>query len=260
MTSDLSHWRIVGFERRVTSPAPGVVVVGGTCALCGEAIVNCFLAQRDDGEIVTVGETCAEKVGLDSKGLAQLRRERNAELRAERDRANAAWWAQENERRAELERQQSTELEALYGAHGTETRYVSGECRCDECRAAAPHGTEDRFWSGCSCADCVSRILEQPGYYRDERPVLVSLQTGQVAKARIVDGVYGPSWQVLDRSGAVIAYVPCYRKRRETVAKRGYVYATAEYVLRRSPTRSEPAHKVRRLTTPTVDDWGEPIQ
>lgn len=224
--------------------------------------MKCYLAQHlDTGETVTVGATCAEKVGLDPEGLARLRRERNAEIRAERDRAQAARWAQERERLVELERQRSTESEVQFGPHGSKTRYVEGECPCDACRATAPHGTDDRFWDGCSCAECVAAVLAKPGFYREERPVLVRLDTDAVANARLVTGTYGPSWMLLDPAGSSTGdFVPHGRKRRVTVAKRGFTCATVDFVMKRGQKWGEPARQIRRLTMPTVDDWGEPIR
>ena len=85
---------------------------------------------------------------------------------------------------------------------------------------------------------------------------MVDLATGTVVdKAFLYDGNYGFTW-VSPGEGI---FVPWGRKRRDTVAKRGYTYARATYVRRRATKVGKNDWWVRRLTTPTEDNWGVEI-
>jgi hypothetical protein len=89
-------------------------------------------------------------------------------------------------------------------------------------------------------------------------PVLVDLTTGEVVEtAEIRNGRYGSFWSVSNYGSTV----PAYAKKRETIAKRGYTYASADFLVYddQSHVRGGGYSKQRRLTTPEVDDWGEPI-
>ena len=55
--------------------------------------------------------------------------------------------------------------------------------------------------------------------------------------------------------------MPAYAKNRETIAKRGYTYARAEFLVRDNDGRNyERGYTiVRRLGMPTEDEFGEKI-
>lgn len=126
-------WRFVGFDQRIGRQAPGITTFGGSCAICGTAIKNCYLAQNRD--------------------------------------------------------------------------------------------------------------------------------TGTAASAQLVTGTYGLPGMILDASGASSGeFVPHGRKRRGTMARRGYTYGVADFVMRRPRKGEVPSRQSRQLTTPTVDAWGEPIR
>ena len=68
----LQNYRIVGVTEKVHQPSPDAPArPGGSCWHCGTAIRVCVIAQNTEtGEKVTIGTTCAERIGLDPKGLA----------------------------------------------------------------------------------------------------------------------------------------------------------------------------------------------
>ncbi len=249
-TPPLELFRVVGIEEKVFQAAKGAPrQPGSSCWHCGTGIMICVLAKNmETGEIVDIGTTCAERIGLDAEGLKRYLKERREQMKAER------WAAGAEGRRLHAE-YISAQIEAEHGPHGTESRYAYG-CHCQECREAAPHGTADHFWNQtCSCEQCVEAVLRSnPDYRLRELDVLVSLITGEVCDtARMIDGQYGMSWLVND------TFVPIGRKRRDTVAKRGYTYAKALYVMKPADRDHNFPWRIRRLSTPTVDNFGEPI-
>ena len=261
----LQHFKVVGVVEKAAVVAPGTrfarEVAGGSCWHCGTSIRICVQAKNQaTGEIVDIGTTCAERIGLDPQELKRHLAERFAGQRhlaskAYREQAAAAHAARE------------AELERTVGPHGTVARFehdvAAGLIPCEECRSVAPHGTAARFWDGrCVCHLCLAAVLDSDqGLYVASRPVLVDLATGKVVdSARLVSSQWGTSWLV-DRSNGRggSLFVPAFRKQRATVAKRGYTYATAEFLLERTHRRDTPDIARRRLNTPTADDWGEPI-
>jgi Zn ribbon nucleic-acid-binding protein len=243
----LADYRVIGFTRKATSPTPGVTLPGSICFHCGAGIMNCVQIRHvTTGEVVDVGMDCAERTGLDRKGLSEMMAERR---QAERD------------EQAQLSRAaraaRDAELAALHGEHGTLQRFESG-CWCPECRATAPHGTMTRFEDdNCSCGPCVAVALQDPDWERQDTTVLVDITTGKVIDhAKIVPTRYGPRWVVEDPDTGDTDWYPVGPKRRSTSASKGVLEAETSYLARR--TRNGWWPKVR-LTEPTVDAWGEPI-
>ncbi len=216
------------------------------------------------GQVVDIGTTCAERAGLDRAGLKEMLAELYAEERFARSKA------ERERRRVEWEAWEAAQ-EERYGSHGTESRYLGGCSRgpdaCDECTRAAPHGTWHRFFQGgCSCQVCVEALLKRDDFAVQTTPVLMELATGKVAaKARLVEGTYGMAWLVPGKDRFDGHFVPAYRKRRSTVAGRGYTYATAEVLAWRT-TRPPYRKPFRRdngelvvVSLPENDDFGEPL-
>ena len=251
-TAPLECFRVIGVEEKTYQCAPGAPVQpAGTCWHCGTSIKVCVVSKNvNTGEIVDIGTTCAERIGLDPEGLKRYLRERREFIRAE-------LWAADTESRRLHAEWASAEAARLHGEHGTESRYAFG-CHCGECVAAAPHGTADHFWQhDCSCDACVEAVkASDPRIVTKDRDVLVDLSTGHVVdEARLIQGQYGWSWLIpsLDR------FVPEGRKRRATIASRGYTYATASYLVRVPVDWRKGDWPLRRLTSPTMDDFGEAI-
>lgn len=264
-TAPLQNFQVVGIVEKTVGINAGTSyareVAGGTCWHCGTNIRICVQAKNmETGEVVDIGTTCAERIGLDPKALKHYLAERFAEERWLRSKAHRDAQHAEDER---LEAEQA----AKYGEHGSETRYQhcnvwGNDAACAECTDTAirlaPHGTTLRFWErDCSCDECVvAALVADRSLLRRRFPVLVDLTTGSVVdEARMVGGRYGTSWLIPSRN----AFVPAFRQRRETVAKRGYTYAEAEYVAQRGRHYADPDRRVRRISSPTVDDFGEPI-
>lgn len=258
----LQHFHIVGITEKTVVVNAGTQeareVAGGSCWHCGTTIRICVQAKDPaTGEIVDIGTTCAERIGLDPTQLKEHLAERYAEQRrlrskAYRDQQAAAYAARE------------AELEQRVGPHGTTARYHHEAAHgwvCDLCRAAAPHGTTTRFWDGpCTCAACLDATLaSNRDFYIGPRPVLIDLATGQPADATLVDGRYGTSWLIRQPDGRPGRCVPAFRKQRATIAKHGFTYAHADFLIERTHSIRHPDIRRRRLTTPTVDDFGEPI-
>jgi hypothetical protein len=245
----LSSFKVIGVEEKVFRAAPDAPrQPGGTCWHCGTGITICVLAQHaKTKEVVTIGTTCAERIGLDPDGLKRYLRERREQRRAER-------WAADQEAREKALAEKEAELAGRIGPHGTVSRFTYG-CRCDECVAVAPHGTPEHFYGKeCSCKKCVEATLAADRSLSVvTQAVLVDASTGQVIDdARVVSGKYGSSWVIPSRD----EFVPYGRKQRKTVLARGYLYAEAEYIVRRGQRGSFP---IRRMSTPETDEWGEPI-
>jgi hypothetical protein len=262
----LQQFRIIGVLEKTAVTNVGTPfakeVPGGSCWHCGTSIRICVQAKNaETGETVDIGTTCAERIGLDRGELKRYLAERFAEQRWLRSKAYA------EAKRAEFERREADQT-AKYGPHGSPSRF--GHCavygdpwNCDECRAVAPHGTWERFWDGpCSCDDCVRALTKRNQEYEVRSlPVLVALVSGRVVdEARMSNGQYGASWLVPGAvRGAGATFVPMHRKRRATVVARGYTYAQADYLVRKPEHWGDPVQRVRRLTQPVEDDWGEPI-
>lgn len=247
----LQNYQVVGFERRSSSPAPGVPAQpGGACFHCGAAIANCVLIQeRSTGAVETVGLDCAERTGLDTASIRKMLAERYAEDRAARRQAAA-------DARAQQVADAEAEAAGLLGAHGTESRYLSG-CRCAPCREAAPHGTGDRFAGGeCVCGPCLDHALASGFTVRDDQKVLVDLATGDALDGRLVSTTYGLRWAV-DRADGTTDWFPFGPKRRSTLANKGVVEASVPMLVREH--RSHGWRRVAALSSPIVDAWGEPI-
>lgn len=240
------------------------LVAGGSCWHCGTVIRYCVQAEytgpdREDlrhGQVVDIGTTCAERIGMDRAELRAWLAELYAQERLERSKA----WREA--RRAEHEAWEAAQA-ARFGPHGTEARYAGG-CAfdggpaCSECAAAAPHGTADRFFAGeCCCQGCVAAVCNRRcGLRVDVLPVLVSLATGEVIpSARLVDGQWGTQWWYRDAQGAS-HWVPYGRKRRSTVERHGVTYAHARYVVEASYEWGVPDRRVRMIEAPAVDDFG----
>lgn len=247
----LELFRIVGIEERTYQAAPGAPVQGaGTCWHCGAGIKTCVVATHlDSGEVITVGTTCAERIGLDPAGLKHYLAEKFADDR--RSRRSAIWQA-----RVARREQEELELEQTIGAHGSVERYGHG-CRCDACRVVAPHGTSDCFWEQkCSCSECLSAALESDQrLHIAVRDGLVDISTGQVVEdARIVSGRYGLCWFLPETE----TFVRAYAKKRETIVKHGYTYVETEWLVR-TWWNGQGESKERLIASPVVDIWGEAI-
>jgi hypothetical protein len=267
MPAPLEQFRARGIVEKTVAINVGTpyaqIVPSGTCWQCGTGIRYCVQAEYlgpdgDDlkhGQLVDIGTTCAERIGMDRAELKAFLAELYAEERLERSKA----WREA--RRAEFEAFEAAQT-AAYGPHGTEARYVGG-CAfeggraCGECAAVAPHGTADRFWAGeCSCQSCLGAVCNrQYGLRVTVLPVLVSLATGEViGSARLVDGQYGAQWWFRDAEGR--HYVPTGRKRRSTVERHGVTYARATFVVEPSHETGVPDRRVRMIAAPEVDDFG----
>lgn len=263
----LLNFKIVGVVEKTTAINAGTPaareVPGGSCWHCGTSIRICVQAKNlETGEVVDIGTTCAERIGLDRQELKRYLAERFAEQRYLRSKAYREAHQAEYDRR-------EAEQAAAFGPHGSSTRF--GHCNvwgepwnCDECRAAAPHGTWERFFDGpCSCGECLEAVLQHNRDFRvAERPVLVDLRTGTVVdRARVVSGQYGSSWLIpSEQRGWLPTFVPMHRARRATVARRGYTYASALFVVRPPERRDDDEWRVRRLTDPLLDEWREPVR
>lgn len=247
----LEMFQVIGIEERTYQAAPGAPIqASGTCWHCGAGIKTCVVAKHlESGDVITVGTTCAERIGLDPVGLKKYLAEKFAEDR--RSRRSEIWQA-----RIERREQEEAVLEQTIGAHGSAERYEYG-CRCDSCRAIAPHGTQDCFWEKkCSCVKCLDAAMAgNSRLYIGERDVLVDLSNGQVVEeARIVSGRFGQCWFIPDKE----MFVPAYAKRRETIVKHGYTYATTDWLIR-TWANGQGESKERLIGTPVVDIWGEAI-
>lgn len=248
----LADFRIVGYTENYYQAAPDAPrQPGGTCWHCGTGIAIEVIVKRvGSDEMHTIGTTCAERVGMDvtelREWLAERYREQRELLRQTRSKAF----------REETARREAEEI-ALHGPHGTETRYTSG-CRCTPCIKAAPHGTTHRFWHGeCRCPACIEVAMADDAslVYR-ELTVVVDVDTGEIADARLVDTRYGSRWCVND--GAT--WLPLSPKRRTTQASKGYVEATAMFLAERIKSRNGTWYKrLARMSCPIIDAWGEPI-
>lgn len=250
-TNPLQSFRIVGFSIRHYQAAPDAPKQpGASCDHCGTAIVNCVHVQDTvTGQRMIVGTDCAERVGLDAAEVKKLMDAKYAEQRAASRELEAA---ARRKARAEAE----AEAAGTLGAHGTTSRFLAG-CACAECLAAAPHGTLARFnQDTCTCGPCLDVALASGHFevYEDAR-VVVDLATGTVLDdARIVSTQYGTSFRS-DTADVWAPFTP--PKRRSTCANKGYTYAEAALLVR--PFKRGGHERLARLSTPIVDEWGEPI-
>ena len=68
----------VRVEKRAYSPARGVVLPGGSCDLCGESLIWCYVIRDGNRKEFTVGCECVKKCDpLLARSLASVRREQN---------------------------------------------------------------------------------------------------------------------------------------------------------------------------------------
>ena len=254
-TAPLQNYRIVGVTEKVHQPSPDAPArPGGSCWHCGTAIRVCVIAQNTEtGEKVTIGTTCAERIGLDPKGLREHLAARYAEQRA----------AARDERSAERRAQRAAAEAAAtaeHGPHGTESRFTSG-CRCDRCYDAAPHGVYRYMAHDCTCPVCVAAVLNDDDAmsirYEHDSTVLVDLDTGSVVEdARYVSTRYGGRW----RSDSLDVWLPYNPARRSTLASKGFTEAEVPTLVRRTPRSSRTLWVEEvRLASPVVDAWGTPI-
>lgn len=250
-TPPLADYEIVGMFQKTFQAAPGAPVrSGGTCWHCGLAITNCVrVRHRDTGEEHDIGTTCAERAGLSRSELKAMLSEKYAEERYNR--------ALSAKREGERKRQEEeAEGERLYGPHGTESRF-SGGCRCDGCRAAAPHGSLFRLEDGeCQCDRCVEAAVDSGEYRKRSLTVLLDSETGEALPARLVTTRYGNRWAV-DDPGGDTSWYPYRPERRSTMTKRGVVEAEVEYLVR--PGRGGGFHPMFPLHRPVTDRWGESV-
>lgn len=247
----LTHYEITGFVRKEFSPASGITLPGGSCGHCGAALINCVqVRHRVTGETMDVGMDCAERVGLSRSQVKEMMRERFAEERYER------WAAQSSARRAELAAAEAAATEQ-FGEHGTPGRYSDGDCRCGECRGAAPHGTLDRLEAAaCFCDTCVEAAVESGRYEVREMTMLVDAGTHQVInEARPVSTRFGLRWAVDSDAGT--EWYPFGAKRRSTMLSKGVLEAATDHLVRKGQRGS--FFPVAALRRPEADVWGEPL-
>lgn len=246
----LANYAIVGiFEKSYQATPDAPVQPAGTCWHCGLAILHCVRVRHTQtGEEHDIGTTCAERAGLDRTQLRAMLAEKHASERharsaAERREAEAAH--QKKESQAALE----------HGAHGTESRFASG-CRCNECRATAPHGTLERLEDGnCECAKCVENAIKFPAYRKEMLTVLLDASTGAILPAHRVTTRYGSRWVVEDENGNASWY-PFLPARRSTLITKGVLEADAEHLVRVGRNGFFPMFVTQQ---PETDRWGEPI-
>jgi hypothetical protein len=250
----LRDFRIVGYERKIYKSPGDEPRPAGVCYHCGSSIMNCIVIENPKtGEIVDVGETCAERVGLDMNALRAMLRERNYADQRE---------ASRKEREAEAQTRAEREAAdiAKFGEHGTESRWDSG-CRCDLCSAKSPHGSVERLTYGkCYCAECLQAAIDSGKYYYEDRRKLVDIDTNQILPAKCVGTKYGLSWVVNSEDGSASWY-PYSPARRGTLAKRGAVEVNVKCLIRPYYYDGQQHFKeVAMLEAPDTDAWGEPIQ
>lgn len=261
--TDWTEYRITGMvEKRFQAP-DGASRPGAMCDHCGNDIVYCVQIQHvTTGDRYEIGTDCAHKVGMSADDIKAAYRQLNAAR-------NAARAAEARAKTAAARQARELEEAGLLGAHGTESRYTHG-CRCQLCRAAAPHGTFTRFSTHkCRCLDCITAaVTEKPDNYwlSDAAPVLINLETGQPAAARecYVDNRYthhGEYKWALDTTTGT-KWLATGPARRTTHTKHGVVEAKAP-VLYYSPRIPGEGHKPPSLDTvlgsPLADIWGHPI-
>lgn len=248
----LKDFRIVGYTRKVyKSPGDEQARPAGICYHCGAAIMNCILIENPKTrQIVDVGETCAERVGLNMAELRAMLRER-AQVE-QRELARKEREAKERTR-AEIEAANTAE----FGEHGTVSRWESG-CRCDQCSTQAPHGTINRFLYGrCLCDPCIQATVDGSKYSIETITKLVDLTTGNILPARVVHTKYGPSWVVNDQDGNPTWY-PYGPARRQTITKRGAVEVEVECIVKNYYSNgSMRYYEVAALSSSGKDRWGE---
>lgn len=251
----LERYRIVGTREAVINIPGEGARAAGSCDNCGTGIRYVVVIENvDTGERMNVGRDCAMRVGLTKAELrehyASLYAAERAELAAKRAEADAA-------------------LAAQHGEHGTAERLTSG-CLCDPCVAAAPHGHWLRFRrheNPCSCDLCIAGFIAFADQHPDwqitihERRTLVDLATGRPARARIVNGAYGPVWCVTNEDGHAIAWVTPSPKRRATIARKGYTEAMVPTLVDRIENRDGTRwyKPLAIMAWPTHDTYGEPL-
>jgi hypothetical protein len=215
--------------------------------------MNCVLIENPKtDEIVDVGMTCAERVGLDMAALRAMLRER---FQAEQREANRIEREEREKTRAEKEAADT----AAFGEHGTESRWNSG-CRCNLCSSQAPHGNVERLTYGkCLCDKCIQAAVDGGQYSINTRTKLVDLETRSVLHARLVNTRFGLSWVVNDKDDNPSWY-PYMPARRQTMTKRGAVEVEMQCLVRSYHYDGDMHYKeVAILSSPGVDRWDEPI-
>ena len=251
----LRDFKIVGYERKAyTPPGSSTSQPSGICYHCGAAIMNCVVIENPKtGDVVDVGETCAERVGLDMSALRAMLRERRQDEQRTLNRAE-----REATERARDEKEAADT--ASFGEHGTESRWQSG-CRCDQCSGQAPHGQVDRLVYGrCLCQECVDAAIASGQYEISTKLKLVDLETHKILPARCVRTKFGLSW-VVNNTDDSASWYPYSPTRRNTITKRGATEVEVECLVRRYRYDGETHYQeVAVLSHSGVDKWQEPIQ
>jgi hypothetical protein len=251
----LRDFRVIGSDYKVYKTLYGEPVrPAGVCYNCGSPIAHCVVIENPKtGEIVDVGETCAERVGLDLSHLREMLRERRKAERQEELRL-------ETEAAERTRAEQEAAATAKFGEHGTESRWTSG-CRCNLCSAQAPHGNVGRLTYGkCYCSKCLQAAIDSGVYHYEERRKLVDLETHKVLHAKCVRTRYGLSW-VVDHEDGSASWYPYSPARRNTLAKRGAVEVNVKCLIRSYRYNGEKRFKeVTILESSNADVWNEPVQ
>lgn len=110
-------------------------------------------------------------------------------------------------------------------------------------------------------ANAQARIVDNGGVA--QFPALFTVD-GEFVPARPIESKYGTRWMVLDTAGkATGEFLPYFPKRRDTLAKRGYVEG---FVTRPAWARCEGSGRglsglcsVRVVAFPTDEPWEQPV-
>lgn len=252
----LKDFRVLGFERKVhQAPGGGVVQPASTCYHCGQGIMNCVVIENPrTKQVVDVGETCAERVGLDLTELRAMLREKHQDSLREEE-------ANRRREEAQSREQQERDDARIYGVHGTRSRWDAG-CTCEDCSASAPHGTIARLRHGrCYCTQCVQVGINKGGYWIAPVTRLFDLDTGEDLNARCVNvRRRGLRWVINDDDSGTASWYPYQPVRRNTLTDKGVIEAEVEYLFtsyRYDGIRHE--KPLAPLSAPSVDRWGEPL-
>lgn len=117
----LETFKVIGVEERTYQAAPGAPVqAAGTCWHCGIGIKICVVAKQvDTGEVITVGTTCAERVGLDPAGLKKHLAEKFPDER--QSKRSKAWQTRVAQRESRKRLSLKRRLAAMGVTSGTST-------------------------------------------------------------------------------------------------------------------------------------------
>jgi len=256
----LYNFEIVGLTVKSRTQVVGETSLSqptGTCWHCGTGIMYCVqVKNKDTGEIVDIGTTCAEKVGLSLQEIRELRR---AQREAD---GSAARYEEAAKQKAERQRREEEETR-LYGAHGTESRYNEGLCGCPECSKVAPHGTLDRMNYGqCYCPDCVEAAINDPSgsYGLDSEIRLADAETGQLLPAKCVRGKYGPQWVL--NEGDRTYWFPYSPAREATLSKKGVTEVEVQslFYYGRNQYGDRYSKSLHVIELPSENRWHTPMQ